>query len=189
LDIICEKSEAQDLVRMRAAIQEGFVDYSPRDVEYLRRHGEWQDVKLLISLVERREQSYSLLVGVDDFTLEAVSSALVAIGKGRLAELINLKMPYRLLQTIVKRSSDKEIATLSDDEFIPLLTSEFDAIRKVTSLKVIRSLSKRRIKALLKRYIEHDGQRYYNVIYWLDFGNSLSKKRVLRATHMQIAKN
>jgi hypothetical protein len=189
LDIICEKSQAQDLARVRAAILEGFVDYSPRDAEYLSRHGEWQDVRLLISLIERREQSYSLLMSVDEKTLDAVSSALIVIGKGRLAELIKLKMPYSLLQRIIKRWPEKEIAALSDSDLIPLLTSELDVIRKVTSLKVVRSLSKRRIKSLLNRYFEHDGQRYYNVIYWLDFGASLPKTRILRATHGELAKN
>lgn len=174
---------------MRLAIRDGFVDYSQRDVEYLRHHGEWQDVDLLISLVEKREQGYSLLAGADDATIEAVSLALAAIGKGRLAELIQLKITYRLLEAIIKHSSDKEIATLSDDELMPLLMSELDVIRKVTSLKAIRSLPKRRIKALLRRYVEGDGQRYYNVIYWFDFGVSLPKSRVLRATHREMAKN
>jgi hypothetical protein len=137
LDIICEKSQAQDLARVRTAIQEGFVDYSERDVEYLRHHGEWQDAKLLISLSERSEQSASLLMGGDHATLEAVSSALAVIGKGRLAELIRLKMPYRLMETIIKRSSDKEIATLSDEELMLLLTSELDVIRKPASASAL----------------------------------------------------
>ncbi|MFZ3311255.1 MAG: hypothetical protein WA280_18005, partial [Xanthobacteraceae bacterium] len=189
LDVICEKNQAEDLPRVRAAIRDGFVDYSSRDVEYLRDHGEWQDIKLLISLVERREQNYSLLTGIDDATLEQVASAVVEIGRGRLADLIRIKMPYRLLEKIIKRSFDKEIATLPDEELMPLLTSELDVIRRVTSLKVVRCLPKRRLKVLLQRYIEHDGVRYYNVIYWLDFGVSLPKTRILRATHSGIAKS
>jgi hypothetical protein len=189
LDIICEKNLAQDLARVRLAIREGFVEYSSRDAEYLRFHGEWQDAKLLISLIERLNQNYSLLTGVDSATLEAVSSVLVLIGKGRLAELVKLKMPYQLLEAVIERASDKEIATLSNDELMPLLTSELDVIRKTTVLKTIRSLPKRRIKALLSRYVEHDGLRYYNVIYWLDFGASLPKVRVLQATKREMTKN
>ena len=188
LDLICEKNQAQDLARVRAAISEGFVDYSPLDFEFLKRHGEWQDVKLLISLVERREQGSSLLAGVDENAVEQVSDAIAVIGKGRLAELIQFKMHYRLLEAIIKRSANKEVATLSHDELMTLLTWELDVIRKVTSLKVIRSLPGQRIKALLDRYLESDGQRYYNVIYWLDFGISLPKSRVMRATHAELTK-
>jgi len=125
---------------------------------------------------------------VDENAVEQVSDAIAVIGKGRLAELIQFKMHYRLLEAIIKRSANKEVATLSHDELMTLLTWELDVIRKVTSLKVIRSLPGQRIKALLDRYLESDGQRYYNVIYWLDFGISLPKSRVMRATHAELTK-
>lgn len=136
---------------------------------------------MLLALVERREQGSSLLTGIDDETVEIVSAALTVIAKGRLGELIQLEMPYRLLEAIIKRSSEKELATLSDDELMPLFTSNLDVIRKAAALKAIRSFPKRRLKALLDRYEHEDGSRYYNVIYWLDFGITMPKRRVMRA--------
>jgi hypothetical protein len=188
LDIICEKNQAQDLGRVRAAIQEGFVEFSAIDVEYIQRHGEWQDIKLLISLYERNDQGFSLLTGASAAVVESISSALVAIGKGRLSELAKLEMPYRLREAIIRHSSDKAIGSLPENDLMLLLRSPFDAIRKVTSLKAIRTAPKRRIDALLKAYLS-DGQRYYNVLYWLDFGSSLPKARVLAATQSVLSKS
>jgi hypothetical protein len=189
LDIICEKNQAEDLARVRHSIKQGFIDYSDLDVAYLRHHGEWQDVKLLISLLERRSQSFSLLMGVDDSTIESVASALISISRGRLAELIKMEMPYRLLTTIIRRTPDAEVGKLSNGEITSLLMSEIDQIRKTTALKAIRSFPKRRIKLLLRQYVDHDGQRYYNVIYWLDFGISLPRVRVLQATRRVLARD
>jgi hypothetical protein len=110
LDIICEKSEAQDLSRVRAVLEEGFVEFSLSDVDYLRRHGEWRDVRLLISLFDRREQGVSLVGGGSDGKLSCISSALVAIGNKRLSELVRLTMPDRLREAIIERSSDKAVS-------------------------------------------------------------------------------
>ena len=39
-------------------------------------------------------------------------------------------------------------------------------------------MNKTKINKLLNKYIEDKDSRYYNVIYWLDFGVSLPKKIV-----------
>ena len=139
---------------------------------------------------KRRSKSFRIRPGnkrESGAPTETVSSALVVIAKGRIAELVKLEMPYPLREMIIKRSSDKE-STFSEDDLMPLLTVQFDPVRKVTALKVIRSFAKRRIQSLLRRYLAHDGVRFYNVIYWLDFGVSLAKATVIRATNREIWK-
>jgi hypothetical protein len=59
---------------------------------------------------------------------------------------------------------------------------------RATALKVIKALSKSRLRKLLRLYTEHDKKRFYNVIYWLDLGISLPKTRVLHAVQISYRK-
>ena len=62
LDVLCEKGEPDDLARIRRAMTDGLVEFSPVDVEYLRKNGEWQDIALLVGLLDRTDSRASLLL-------------------------------------------------------------------------------------------------------------------------------
>ena len=190
LDILCEKGSLKDLGRIRQALQRNFVEHSDLDIAYLQKHGEWQDIPILISLAERPDSSGSLLWSslYDDNKIRPVVAAVLSIGKGRFAELVALTMPDRLLARVVAHAADKEFRTLSDDDVQRLLLSPDDQVRKATSLKAIKVLPKPHLKRLLERYSAHDGRRYYNVTHWLDMGISLPKARVVQAVSQVIAK-
>jgi hypothetical protein len=97
-------------------------------------------------------------------------------------------MPVRLLARVVGLASDKEIVELADNDFITLFSSESDEVRKATLLRAVKALSKPRLRRLLTVYSDHDGQRYYNVYYWLDLGISLVRRQVLHAIEITSSK-
>ena len=83
-DILCEKNESADLDRIRRVASSGFVPFSPLDAEYFKRHGEWQDISLLIEVLGRSDGSLSLLGGLfDDDKVRLIAEAIHSIGKTR----------------------------------------------------------------------------------------------------------
>lgn len=189
LDLLCEKNEVTDLTRIRAALQEGFVEFNERDLEYMSRHGSWDDVLLLISLVDRTKEGNSLLLLLDDGKIKPLAEAIRSIARNRIADLLMLTMRDRLRAAIVARISEKEVASISDDEILKHFISTNDSVRRTMVIKVIRSVPKARLKTLLQRYYEIGQQRYYNVIHWMDAGVSLPKGIVGRATSRLLTKD
>jgi hypothetical protein len=185
-NLLCEKAKPDDLERIRSLVSGQFVEFSISDVSYLKKHGEWQDISLLVTLVDRRDGTLTLaaLELFDDDKLQAIAEAIHAIGKGRFSELCELSMPNRLLTRIIDLASDKEVVGLNGELILKLFNSDSDEVRKAIALKAIKALPKLRLKKLLKSYTEHDGRRYYNVIHWLDLGMSLPKSRVLHAVEL-----
>ncbi|TWB91295.1 uncharacterized protein DUF4062 [Bradyrhizobium macuxiense] len=181
--------EPEDLERIRGVVSSGFANFSMLDIEFLRKHGEWQDISLLISMLDRPDTSATLLGGIlDDRTLEAVAQAVYAIGKSRFSELCKEKMPPRLLQRILGLASDKEVVGLSDQELTEIYHSDETHVRKAILLKSVRALPKTRLKRLLKEQLTQDRLRYYNVSYWLDLGITLTRKQVLHVLEMSSRK-
>lgn len=89
-------------------------------------------------------------------------------------------MPGHLLARIIPLIPDKAFQGLTDAVIVPLMRSEIEDVRKLTSLKYVRAFPRRRVKAFLDEYMAAD-QFYYNVIHWLDFGISVPRDRMLRA--------
>jgi hypothetical protein len=179
LDILCEKSEQEDLERVRRIVSSGFVPVSAVDIEFFERHGEWQDIKLLVSLLDRSEGSTLLGGYFDDKKLDPIARAIYSIGKDRFPELCKQTMPSRLLWRVIGCASDKQITSLGDFEVTQLYYSEETDIRNAILQKSIKVLSKARLNKLLAIQMTQDRLRYYNVSYWLDLGISLSRKQVL----------
>jgi hypothetical protein len=61
-----------------------------------------------------------------------------------------------------------------------------DGVRKATSLKCIRSMTKKRLAKIFDDYLSADRSRYYNVIFWLDMGLSVPRERALQAAEKVI---
>jgi hypothetical protein len=188
-DILCEKSELDDLDRIRRVVSSGFVEFSPLDAEYLAKHGEWQDIQLLINVLDRSDGSNTLLGGLlDDDRVGIVAQAIHSIGRARFPELCRIVMPDRLLSRVIDLAADREISELSDSDFVALFAMPSDDVRKAILPKAVRALSKTRLKKLLIGYSKYDGARYYNVFYWLDLGISLRRKQALHAVDMTTRK-
>jgi hypothetical protein len=188
LDVLTKMSLPEDLPRVREALASGFVSYSDGDVAFLRKHGEWEDIPLIVASVERTLYT-SLLGWQNDSKYEAAARAIYAMGRARFPELLSLKMPKRLLRTLLAVASDKHIKALSDDAIIALLLADDDNVRKIAALKSVRALPKARLRKLLEAYLANDAFRYYNVIHWLDLGLSLPRSLALQTAARVIAKD
>jgi hypothetical protein len=190
LDVICRKSRPQDLGRVRMILKSGFVDYSEADVEYLRKFGEWEDIRLIVASVDRPDSGLNTLLSsfADSAKYRIAARAIYSLGRTRLAELLTMAMPSRLLSHLIVESSDKVFRVLSDTSLSPLLFSEDDGVRKAAALKCVRSLPKTRLKAILEDYVSGERQIYYNVVHWLDLGVSAPRHRAVLAAEKVIAK-
>lgn len=180
LGLLCGKGEDADLPRIRQAMTEEFIDYSDEVVRYIEAHGGWEDISLLIALAERVDKGMTLSILGDDTKVKSIASAIAVLAKGRLADLLSLDMSFRLRPHVIAKVAESEFVGLGDDEIMKLLLDENDQIRTRAVLKVVRTFPKARMRALLRRYIERDAYRYYNVIHWLDFGISMPKAKVAR---------
>jgi hypothetical protein len=188
-DVLCEKKELEDLDRVRQVTLSGFVRFSPLDAEYFKRHGEWQDIGLLINVLNRSDGSSSLLAGLfDDDKVHIIAEAIHSIGRARFPELCSFGIPDRLLARVIDLATSKEISELSDSEFIGLFAMASNDVRKAILPKAVTALSKTRLKKLLIAYTNDDSTRYYNVFYWLDLGISLGRKQALHAIKMSARK-
>jgi hypothetical protein len=116
--------------------------------------------------------------GLDKKRIGALNAMLLVstiyyLGRFRVEELLNMSIPDKLLINLVLNFSDKEIRNIDDSIIMSVFKNKNIKVRKAFLLKCIKSLPKNRIGKLLKDYFDLDGQRYYNVIYWLDLGVSL----------------
>jgi hypothetical protein len=188
LDIICRSAEVEHLGLVRSALASDFIGYSRLDVEYLRKHGEWQDIPLLIAAEQRIETSASFLSSASTEKLQTIARSIYAIGKDRLGELLELEMPKHLLTRVLLAISDRGFKSITQDRTKRLLFDSDDSVRKVTALKAIRSFPKKRVIQLLQEYVDSDEQHFYNVVHWLDLGVSAPKDLAQKAAAKVLAK-
>jgi hypothetical protein len=189
LDIVCKTGGAKHLRLVRKTLESDFVDYSRHDVEFLQKHGEWQDIPLIIAASGRREAGISLLGADYHAKYRSAAKAMYAIGKDRLTELLEQEMPKSLLARLIIEISDKSFRTLTNAQLNRLLFDADDSVRKACALKAVRTLSRTRLAQLLNEYVGSDGHRYYDVVHWLDLGVSVPKDRVKKAAAKVIAKD
>jgi hypothetical protein len=114
-------------------------------------------------------------------------TTVYSIGKNRFRELLAHPMPDSLLSRILARASEKDFASLSDDEILTYLSASSEQIRKLVAMKSILSLTRQRLKQIFDSYMNLD-RRYYNVIHWLDMGTSVSKSRAIAAAKRVLSK-
>lgn len=184
LDIICSRLDAADLPLVRTMLESGGVDYSATDLRYLAKFGQWCDIPLVIASLDRPEygrKHASILSIAGSTKYEDAARTVYALGKHRLNDLLATTMPGYLLARIIPLIPDKAFQGLADADIVPLMRSETEGVRKLASLKYVRAFPRRRIKQFLENYMAAD-QFYYNVIHWFDFGVSVPRERMLRAT-------
>ncbi|WP_281717989.1 DUF4062 domain-containing protein [Pandoraea apista] len=183
LNIICSRLDATDLPLVRAMLASGSVDYSATDLQYLAKFGQWCDIPLVIASLNRPEygrKSASVLLIASSTKYEDAARTLYALGKHRLNDLLATTMPGHLLARIIPLIPDRAFRGLADADIVPLMRSETEDVRKLASLKYVRTFPRRRVKQFLEEYMAAD-QFYYNVIHWFDFGASVPGERMLRA--------
>jgi hypothetical protein len=185
LSIISRRSEARDLELVRKILAGGVVPYSDEDIEFLKKRGEWEDVRLILTAVAKPDYGVSLF-SANDAKYRTAARAVYAIGHNRFGELVELEMPPQVLLHIIVDASDRAFRSLTDAQILGLLFSNGDAIRKAASLKCIRSLAKSRVSRIFNAYTSSDRNTFYNVIFWLDMGLSIPSERATRAAERVI---
>ena len=156
------------------------VPYSDEAIEFLKKRGEWEDVRLILTAVEKPDYGASLF-SANDAKYRTAARAVYAMGRNRFGELVELEMPPQVRLHIIVAASEKAFRSLTDSQILNLLFSKDDAIRKAASLKCICSLTKDRLSRIFDAYSSADQYRFYNVIFWLDMGLSIPRERATRA--------
>lgn len=189
LNIICRRMDVTDLPLVRSMLARDSLDYSEADLSYIAKFGEWCDIPLVIASLERPEygRKFGTLLSISSSTkYDDAARTLYALGKHRPGDLLATAMPGNLLARVIPLISDNTFAGLSDAVIVPLMRSETEDVRKLTSLKYLRVFSRRRMKQFLDTYMAAE-QFYYNVIHWFDFGFSVPRDRMLRAAGKTLA--
>jgi uncharacterized protein DUF4062 len=185
LDVLCEKGEVKDIDRIRRNMRSDSTKSSENEIEYMRKLGEWEDIPYLFK-AEKDIASHStslLTSSINQDWHRSVANAVYHIGKGRLNELLQMDIPPRILVELIKVCASSRFSEISDTTCLCLLNNENDGVRKFASLKSVQSFKKSRLVFLLEHVVGRDHQ-YYNVIFWLDFGVSLSKPRIRQAINI-----
>jgi hypothetical protein len=179
LDVICRNDNGSDLNLVRETLKQSNVDFSDADMSYLERFGEWEDIPLIIAMVERPSGGGLLLFDSSNRFFEKYKRAaqvVYKIGRARLPELLSIPMSSYLLTYLILQLGKSAMLSLPDALLQSFFRHENDVARKAASLMCVVFLSKRRLEKLLSEYLSGD-QWYYNVIHWLDFGVSLPRER------------
>ena len=183
LDVLCKKGDEKDLGRIRENMRSDFVKNSESEIEYMSKHGEWEDLPYIIKAEKRNASSYNLLAINLNELESSIVKAIYSIGKNRLDELLKLDMPSGILTAVIKTCSPSKFLEISDNTLISLLTSEVDKVRKFACLKSIQSFKKSKLEAIFNNYLNDQESRYYNVVYWLDFGVAMPKSTTIEAVN------
>lgn len=181
LSALISAGSKKDLFIIRHGLSDTTLTPIEPDIEYFWTAGEWQDISLVVALVQRiRSATTSGLLGLDTSTSSAVKTAIrtiVKLSKGRAGELLDMEIPVSLKKHLISSLSDNDFLSLGSDRIKGLLRDDDGDIRKHSSLKCCKSLTKKKLKEV---YDEHIGSEpvYYNTTHWLDFGMSCTKEQI-----------
>lgn len=180
LNVLCAAQQPEDLLRIRANLQDGYAGVSKRDAEYLGKHGEWTDIPLLASA---SPGATLLMLGCNEEFRVKVARAITSIGKKHsvsVSDLLSLEMPAAILKMTIELCAESRFAKISRNALLALFNHESEGVRKAAAVLAVRALPAKRIKSILREYAGSDKYRYYNVIHWLDLGASMSRDDAIK---------
>lgn len=176
LNVLCKAQKLEDLQRIRANLRDGYARVSKLDAKYLGRHGEWIDIPLLANVKGTSPGATLLTISDDEEFQVEVARAITLIGKKySISDLLSLEMPATILKKTIELCPEARFAKISRDALLTLFNHESKEVRKAAAVLVVQSFPVKQIKSILYEYISSDKNRYYNIIYWLDLGASLSR--------------
>jgi len=182
LDIICQQGDKTDLGLVRHTLAGGFVELSTHDLAFLYKFGNWEDIQIILSAVNRSDRlSLLILSNYEGIDYSEVARTIYRIGRERLRDLFDLEIPIIILVRLINKLSSGDFRQFDDQLILRLLHSDSNALRQIVALRSISTLSKVRLRRLLSLYIS-DGIYFYDIVHLLDFGITISKERVVAAT-------
>jgi hypothetical protein len=146
---------------------------------YLSQHGEWSDIDLIADAVAREDRRRGLLIGTSPQAYRAAAATVYKVGKHRFAQLLQHERLGRLLPYVLAGATQASMRNLPDASYLRLFANSSSTVRKVAALRAASSLSHRRLLKLYGSYASA-GARFYNVVFWLDAGTSLTRDQLKR---------
>ena len=181
LDHVTTAADPADLELVRETIGSGFVDYSPGDLEYLKRFGNWEDIPAIVASLDRpiARGGGTLLASLSVNRMALGAEVVYTLSKDRIADLALLDLPSPLLCQVLAILPPQRVREIPVVQLERWLQSKDVNLRKAVALKAISAHSKRTIEKMLMQHLSAE-QFYYNVIHWLDFGASVTRQAMLR---------
>ena len=173
MDILGTRSDAEDLPRIRRALDEEAVDPRISDIKFLERWGAFEDILRIDKIL--RDHRFGLGLGAIldrtvDFSVGA--RAVLRLAGERFVEIFSLDISASLLSEILKSTSLAKLKNLPSQVIDDLMTNQAEEVRKVSALQILRSVTNKKAKQVLSAYIEPGKHRFYNVVLWLDLAES-----------------
>lgn len=187
LNLLCKKGLAQDLEIIRRNLKCGFVESSTYEIEFLEKHGEWEDITYIADAKEYNSLARLSLITFSDSRVNwssILAKAIYKIGSNRIEELLKIKMPASVTSELIKLCSINVFSQISEKTLFGFLNNENNDIRKTFAIKCVQSFNKAKLKKYLDKYISQE-KYFYNVIHWLDLGVSLSKSIAKKAIYLK----
>ena len=190
MDALCALASSKDLPLVRTLDDnELVVDYLESALRFLSRFGDWSDKDRILSFTDRyRATSQTWLsLGASERN-RPIATALYAIGKSRLLDLLKLDMDTAIRRALLIVASQKDIDSLSDDIVMTELNNKDDQTRKVLALRCVEAMTQARIRKLLDKYVNQEGEQFYNSVHWLDLGASMARTAAKAVAKFELTK-
>lgn len=178
LAALCAGMDTRDLDLVRDVLGTAEINANEVILKYLARFGEWSDIELVKKLGDypTRRRPRGLLDFLETKAPEQKATAILALGKDRIADMLTLELDGAVRISIAKQLSKKLIGELSDEVLLRELNRADDKYRIVFAIKCVSALQKSRTARILDGYVDSSERRFYNSIHWLDLGASLPSK-------------
>lgn len=181
---LCGIVNKNDYHRIKSFIKNNnFEGCGLSEIKYLKKFGDWDDINLIISIVEKNSFGKLLLsssVSANEMTCVG-AEAMYYLGRHRIIDLLNLNMPSSLKGKIIRNLSRKVFLQLEENYVINnLLLSKLDDIRMGALEQCVKCFGKDRLLKTLKYYVTL-GSYYYDVVHWLDFSIYTNKYEISHA--------
>lgn len=186
LDILCQSLVPTDLNLVRRTLDLNPVDFSRSILKYLARFGDWSDRDRIIAFGTPQSDLMLLIPSLPEEQLADTAKALYAVGKQRLADLLQLKLDATLKRAVIRCLALKDVRSLNRAILFSVLTDEDDVVRKTMAIKCAQAHSKQAAQKLLDRLYDADTRRYYNVVHWLDLGASMPRAIVDSVSNFEL---
>lgn len=186
LDILCEKGGSKDIDRVRKGMRSGQLKSSSQEISYIGRFGCWEDISFILKAKEPYDSRTTFFSNSSkEWDLEK-ARAIYSITKKRFEELLKEDIDYPVLVELLRMASSKDFSKVSKDVLFGLFNNKNDKVRKISVLKSVVFFPKMKLSEWLNEFLLSNGYRYYNLIFWLDFGVSLPNVITKHAVKMLI---
>jgi hypothetical protein len=185
--VLLNKGNQTDITLVRNNFRKNLTRSTTNYLNFFKKFGEWEDIQFITKAQDAENASTSLLGSFSSDSWNClIAETIYNIGNSKFEELLNIPMPSAVLEHLINTSSNSKFAELSDKAVFALLANKNDIIRKAAVLKCIQALTKTKIKSILATILAGTEYRYYNVIYWLDFGINMPKEIINRAVGLNL---